>query len=160
MAKTFNTGLSADERINKHKRSKAEVARMEEAKELAGNMSRKITADDMPPYFEGLQAQKFMELVELFENLPVNLHDLSAVERYCVLYDEFVNATMGIREFGLMIEGKKNPLITVRNDAARELRSLETHLQMTPSLRMKAINEQLKDEEEKDPFQSLFEEGK
>lgn len=152
MAKQFNANLSEEDRIKKHRRTKADAARIEQARLDAASSSRKIELGDMPPYFNGHAQRRFEELVPLLETLTINLHDLPAVERYCILYAEFIEAVAGIEMYGMLIEGKKNPLITVRNDAAKEMRSLENQLQMTPALRMKTSSDDAKSKEKVDPF--------
>lgn len=157
--RTPKTGRTVEQLMKEAKISRAEAEAKVALEKEAEDLARKITVEDCPSYFTELQHTIFVNTVELFETLPVNIQDLAAVIRFCVMYSVFIDATLAVNEYGVLIDGKRNPAVAMATEASRELKSLEAQLSLNPTARIRLLGEQNKAEEEADPFEQLFNEG-
>lgn len=82
--------------------------------------------------------------------------DRAALAAYCTCWAKYVEASLGIRETGYLVESKtgvlrSNPLVTVQNKAIEQMKALLIEFGMTPASRSRiALNNE--DTDDDDPW--------
>lgn len=135
---------------------------------------------EMPPGLSKLAQQEWKSIVpQLDKQGMVTRIDGKALAAYCHAYAQWRQAELDIQRYGLLIEEpvidtvtgkqrklrnrlvfklKRNPAITISNDAMKLMKSFLIEFGMTPAARSRLRVEKPPDES-KDPFESFLNRG-
>lgn len=128
-------------------------------KELAGNPGKRKLNVDQPdfdlvknidcPEWIGDYARALWEVIvpQLCAQKILAATDVQNVEIYCMAYQQFREAEDHIRKNGLVMEGAtggpiKNPSLTAKNEAVRQMATYGGMLGLDPSSRQRLIGPQ------------------
>ncbi|TGA95622.1 phage terminase small subunit P27 family [Sporolactobacillus shoreae] len=108
-----------------------------------------------PPAWLPTAAKKeFKRLAELLLEVElINEADIDHLALFCDAYAQYIQYTKEIKSMGLWVDGKSNPLIMRKKDAAAQMRSFGADLGLSPSARAKLaikLNGDDRDDDEDD----------
>lgn len=116
----------------------------------------KMNADHVipPSWLDKTARKEFKRLAELLLSVElINDADIGHLALYCDAYSEYLSCKRQIKTKGLWIDGKPNPFLLRKKDAAAQMRSFGTDLGLSPSARAKlAINLGEDDTDDEDDF--------
>ncbi|MCV3330466.1 P27 family phage terminase small subunit [Pediococcus pentosaceus] len=104
-------------------------------------------------------AEDFFDLIS--NVLRENAIDLIALDQFqlnllAINLQRFAQCEKNINEQGLMVDGKKNPLIAASNIYLKNVVNLFNELGLSRNARMKQLLNQIKTEKIEDPFKDLI----
>lgn len=112
---------------------------------------------DQPPYFlNSTGKNEWKRIVPLLKSLPIANLDKSLLGAYCQQYSIFVKASKAVNKEGLTITEigsngqeliKKNPNVTILNQAGKEMKSIAGSMGMTLDSRMRLVAPKQNNEE-------------
>lgn len=88
-------------------------------------------AHPKPPASLGrVAARAWRSIVREFAPTHFSAANLLLLEQLCRLHEHVVDCDVGIRRHGLLVDGKSNPLVTMRNTALANFRAIATKLRL------------------------------
>ena len=136
---------------NKSRYTKAELEKRIENEE---KMKMRAENIEPPSWLSATAKKEFKRLTELLLEVElINEADITHLAFYCDAYSQYISFERQIKKYGLWVDGKPNPFIMRKRDAAAQMRSLASDLGLSPSARAKlAIKADGDEEGEKDDF--------
>lgn len=95
----------------------------------------------------------------LSQNTPVSDLDRVAIEVYVKAYATYTTAMNAIRKGGLVTNGRKNPYLSVADDATKTIRAIGNDLGLSISSRQRLELNKAKQADPKDPFEAVLSNG-
>lgn len=116
--------------------------------------------DEPPEYLDDIAIVEWYRIVELLSELPIADLDMSLVSAYCSTYSNYVQATIHLNKYGLVVETERGTKLssyyTAQRDATDRLLSLSNKLGLNIDSRMKVISNKSENKKEDDDPMARF----
>lgn len=120
---------------NPNRRTKEQLSRRAENEKKL--QMRALAENIKPPAWLPTMAKKeFKRLAQLLLEVElINEADIDHLAAFCDAYAQYVQYTKEIKRTGLWVDGKPNPMIMRKKDAAAQIRSFGADLGLSPAAR-------------------------
>ena len=141
----------------KTRRTKEVQEELKGAEEAMGKL--KPITKTAPDWLDDYAVEEWDRIMPLVEDLKVKELDRGLLATYCQTYSNYKNATLKLKEQGLVIETERGTKLssyyTVQRDSVNTMNSICPKLGLTVESRLKILAPS-NDKEKSDPFEDLM----
>lgn len=121
---------------NKKHFTKNELAARKEAETQVGKGldPLQVTA---PNHLNSIAKAEYKRIIKDLQKLPLRNLDRATLELYCIWYSVFKETSLELKNQGMYIEGKPNPLISMLDKASKNIKASVNDLGLTVDSRMR-----------------------
>ncbi|WP_210139479.1 phage terminase small subunit P27 family [Staphylococcus sp. GDY8P67P] len=136
------------------------VEQQENMQSAEENMAKLTDIDETPPEWLDKDAvEEWNRILPLIKELPIAALDMGLLATYCQTLSNYKNATLKIKDEGLIVETERGTKLssyyTVQRDSVNTMNSICPKLGLTVESRLKILAPS-NDKEKIDPFEELM----
>ncbi len=136
-------------RPRKPKETKKAQGTLRPCREVGDNPQYELIAKSPPDFLSQGAKMEWAGLVELLQEAGViKVSDAMALGMLCEDYREYKNMCRRIDREGFVIDGKRSPVLKIRDDANKRVFDKLAHFGLTPASRSRIIVDKKKDKSE------------